>query len=74
MQMNELIFLVEEDPEGGYNAKALGENIFTQADTMQELKEMIIDAIDCHFDEATKKPKIVRLHFVKEEVFALPAA
>ncbi len=71
--MNELIFLVEEDLEGGYNAKALGENIFTQGDTVQELKEMIIDAIDCHFDKAEHKPKIVRLHFVKEEVFAIPA-
>jgi predicted RNase H-like HicB family nuclease len=69
--MNEMIFLVEEDPEGGYNAKALGENIFTQGDTMKELKEMIIDAIDCHFDDASLKPKMVRLHFVKEELFAL---
>ena len=59
--MNELIFLVEEDLGGGYNAKALGENIFTQADTMQELKEMIIDAIDCHFDKQEHKPKLVRL-------------
>jgi predicted RNase H-like HicB family nuclease len=69
--MNEMIFLVEEDPEGGYNARALGENIFTQGDTMKELKEMIIDAIDCHFDDASLKPKMVRLHFVKEELFAL---
>ncbi len=69
--MNEMIFLVEEDPEGGYNAKALGENIFTQGDTMKELKEMIIDAIDCHFDDVSLKPKMVRLHFVKEELFAL---
>jgi predicted RNase H-like HicB family nuclease len=69
--MNEMIFLVEEDPEGGYNAKALGENIITQGDTMKELKEMIIDAIDCHFDDASLKPKMVRLHFVKEELFAL---
>ena len=59
--MNELIFLVEEDLGGGYNAKALGENIFTQADTMQGLKEMIIDAIDCHFDKPEQRPKLVRL-------------
>jgi predicted RNase H-like HicB family nuclease len=68
--MNELIFLVEEDPEGGYNAKALGENIFTQGDTMKELKEMIKDAVECHFDTPEQMPKMIRLHFVKEEVFA----
>jgi predicted RNase H-like HicB family nuclease len=68
--MNELIFLVEEDPEGGYNAKALSENIFTQGDTMKELKEMIKDAVECHFDSPEQMPKMIRLHFVKEEVFA----
>jgi predicted RNase H-like HicB family nuclease len=68
--MNELIFLVEEDPEGGYNAKALGENIFTQGNTMKELKEMIKDAVECHFDSPEQMPKMIRLHFVKEEVFA----
>ena len=68
--MNELIFLVEEDPEGGYNAKALGENIFTQGDTMKELREMIKDAVKCHFDTPEQMPKMIRLHFVKEEVFA----
>jgi predicted RNase H-like HicB family nuclease len=68
--MNELIFLVEEDPEGGYNAKALGENIFTQGDTIKELKEMIKDAVECHFDSPEQMPKMIRLHFVKEEVFA----
>jgi predicted RNase H-like HicB family nuclease len=68
--MNELIFLVEEDPEGGYNAKALGENIFTQGDTLKELKEMIKDAVECHFDSPDQMPKMIRLHFVKEEVFA----
>ncbi len=67
---NELIFLVEEDTESGFVAKALGENIFTQAETIAELKIMIKDAILCHF-ETSKMPKIVRLHFVKEEVFAL---
>jgi predicted RNase H-like HicB family nuclease len=68
--MNELIFLVEEDPEGGYNAKALGENIFTQGDTIKELKEMIKDAVECHFDTPEQMPKMIRLHLVKEEVFA----
>jgi len=67
--MNEIIFLVEEDVEGGYNAKALGESIFTQGETVEELRANIRDAVDCHFDPASK-PKVIRLHFVTEEVLA----
>ena len=63
----EIIFLVEEDPEGGYIAKALGHDIFTEADSLDELKAMVQDAVRCHF-EATEKPLIIRLHFVKDEV------
>lgn len=67
--MNEIIFLVEEAPEGGYTAKALGAAIFTEADDMQSLQEMVRDAVRCHFDE-NERPKLIRLHFVREEVFA----
>jgi hypothetical protein len=68
--MTELIFLVEEAPEGGYTARALGESIFTEADTLDELHEQVRDAVRCHFeDEAV--PKVIRLHFVREEVLAL---
>jgi predicted RNase H-like HicB family nuclease len=68
--MNEIIFLVEEADEGGYVAKGLNESIITQAKTMEELKTMIKDAVKCHF-EPKDLPKMVRLHFVKEEVFAV---
>jgi hypothetical protein len=68
--MSEIIFLVEEADEGGYIAKALGESIFTEADTLPELKEMVKDAVRCHFDDANL-PKVVRLHFVREEVFSV---
>jgi len=68
--MNELIFLVEEAPEGGFTAKALGESIFTEADTMDELKKMIRDAVLCHYEKESS-PKIIRLHFVKEELLPL---
>jgi len=68
--MNEIFFLVEEAPEGGYVAKALGESIFTEADTLEELHANIRDAVRCHFDEG-KAPKMVRLHFVHEEVLAV---
>ena len=66
--MTEIIFIVEESKEGGYEAWALGQSIFTDGETVNELKQNIKDAIECHFDE--NAPKIVRLHYVKEEVFA----
>lgn len=57
---------MEEAPEGGYTARALGEGIFTEAETTKELKEMVKDAVRCHFD-TDSIPDIIRLHFVKEE-------
>jgi hypothetical protein len=67
--MDELIFLVQEAPEGGFTARALGESIFTEADDLDGLREMVRDAVRCHFDEG-KGPRVIRLHFVREEVFA----
>jgi predicted RNase H-like HicB family nuclease len=67
--MNELIFLVEEAPEGGYTARALGHSIFTEGESLEELRANVRDAIQCHFDEG-KAPKVIRLHFVREEVLA----
>ncbi|MDD5688347.1 MAG: 2-oxoisovalerate dehydrogenase [Elusimicrobia bacterium] len=66
----EIIFLVEESNEGGYEAKALDCSIFTQAETIKELKEAIKDAIECHF-EGKSKPHIVRIHMVKDEVMVV---
>ena len=68
--MNEIIFMVQEPPEGGYSAEALGHAVFTVADSLQELNEMVRDAVICHFEEETR-PKIIRLHFVREEVIAV---
>ena len=68
--MNEILFIVEEAPEGGYTAKAVGSAIFTEADTIDELKKMVRDAILCHFEE-DKLPKLARLHFIKEEILTL---
>jgi len=64
---SEIIFSVQQSPEGGYQARALGFSIFTEADTLDELKTMIRDAVSCHF-EATEKPNVIRLHMVKDEV------
>jgi len=65
--MTEIIFLVEEAPEGGYTARALGEAIFTEADDLATLEENVRDAVRCHFDEE-ERPRMVRLHFSREEV------
>jgi predicted RNase H-like HicB family nuclease len=65
--MNELIFLVEEAPEGGFTAKAAGVSIFTEADTLEELRENIREAVDCHFEDG-QAPKLIRLHIVREEI------
>jgi predicted RNase H-like HicB family nuclease len=67
--MNEIIFLVEEASEGGFIARALGASIFTQADDINELHQNLREAVDCHF-EPMEKPKMIRLHFVREEVIA----
>jgi len=67
MGESEIIFTVEESPEGGYEARALGYSIYTQAETLEELKGMIQDAVRCHFNEETK-PRVIRLHVVKDEV------
>ncbi|MGB7556347.1 MAG: polymer-forming cytoskeletal protein [Candidatus Korobacteraceae bacterium] len=62
----EIIFAVEESPQGGYEAHALGHPIFTQAESMDELRDMIRDAVQCHFD-AHMAPAEIRLHFVRNE-------
>ena len=63
----EIIFIVEDSQEGGYEARALGFSIFTQAETMVELRESVKNAERCHFD-AKEIPSIIRLHMVKDEV------
>ncbi len=67
--MDEMIFMVENAPEGGYTARALGASIFTEADNLEALREQVRDAVRCHFEEG-QGPKVIRLHFVHEEVIA----
>lgn len=68
--MKELIFLIEEPAEGGFTAKALGESILTEADTMDDLRKNIKEAVECHFDEH-ERPRLIRLHIVKDELLTL---
>lgn len=71
--MKEIIFEVSEDEvDGGYVAVALGHAIATQGETLSELREMVRDAVNCHFGdgEAGAAPSIIRLHFVRDEVLS----
>ena len=71
--MNEIIFLIEDAPEGGFTARALEVSIFTEADDINDLHDKVRDAVDCHF-EPSSKPKIIRLHFVREKVSSASGA
>ena len=69
--VTEIVFLVEEDPEGGYVATAVGAAIVTQAETIEELREAVYEAVHCHFEEDDPdRPRRIRLRFVREEVIA----
>ncbi len=67
--MTEVVFLVEEAPEGGYVARALGPSIITEADDLPALRDAIREAVRCHFD-GPDTPSAIRLHFVRDEVIA----
>jgi hypothetical protein len=67
--MTEVLFIVEEAPEGGYTARAVGASIFTEADDLEQLRMAVRDAVRCHFEEAGQ-PKAIRLHLVHDEVIA----
>ncbi len=68
--IKEIIFLVEESNEGGFEAKALGYSIYTEGETMNALKEAVKDAVKCHFEES-EAPRIIRLHLVRDEIIAV---
>lgn len=64
--MSEIVFLIQDDPDGGYTASALGHSIFTQADDLDALREMLRDAVRCHFPDEQTRPKVIRLHLVRD--------
>ncbi len=68
--MSEIHFIVEQAPEGGYIARAVGTDIFTEADDLKALHAQLRDAVHCHFDEE-KRPSIIRLHITREEMLAV---
>ena len=70
----ELIFEVREAEEGGYVARALGHAIFTEAETWQELRDNVREATSLHFENSEEAPKLIQLHFVKDELIVVEAA
>ncbi len=67
--MSEIIFEVSEDElDGGYSASALGFGIHTEGETLDELRHNVREAVDCYFDESMDRPRLIRLHYVKDEV------
>ena len=68
--IQEITFVVEESLEGGYVARALGFDIFTEADDLDGLRHQVVDAVRCHFEDEAQRPHLVRLHFVKDEILA----
>lgn len=73
MPSSEVIFEVYDSPEGGYEARALGHSIFTEPETVEQLRKNVLEAVRCHFD-ANQAPSVIRLHFVRDEVLTLEGA
>lgn len=67
--MSEIHFIVEEAPDGGFVARAVGVDIFTEAEDLSALRAQLRDAVRCHFDE-DEKPSVIRLHITREEALA----
>jgi hypothetical protein len=60
----ELIFEIRDAEEGGYDARALGESIFTEADTWDELRGNVLEAVSLHFEDSATRPRLVQMHYV----------
>jgi hypothetical protein len=70
----ELIFEIRDAEEGGFYARALGHGIFTEADSWDELRANVLEAVSLHFEDATMRPRLVQMHYVKDELIPLEAA
>ena len=70
----ELIFEIRDAEEGGFYARALGHAIFTEADTWEALRTNVLEAVSLHFEDAPARPRLVQMHYVKDELIPLEAA
>lgn len=70
----ELIFEIRDAEEGGFYARALGHSVFTEADSWDELRANVLEAVSLHFEDAAARPRLVQMHYVKDELIPLEAA
>jgi predicted RNase H-like HicB family nuclease len=70
----ELIFEVRDAEEGGFCARALGHGIFTEGETWEELRANVLEATSVHFEDSPVHPRLVQLHYVKDELIPVEAA
>lgn len=69
--VSEIIFEVREDEtDGGYTASAVSGGIHTEGETLEELRRNVREAVDCYYDDPAQAPKLIRLHFVRDEILA----
>ena len=69
--MRDLYFEAQEDTaDGGYTASAVGYGIHTQAETLEELRKQILDAVSCYFGDTEEMPTLVHLRVIHEEVLS----
>lgn len=70
----ELIFEVRDAEEGGYWARALGQSVYTQGESWDELRRNVLEAVRLHFDDPRDRPRLVQLHYVRDELLPVEAA
>ena len=70
----ELIFKIRDAEEGGFYARALGHSIFSEAESWEELRANLLEAVSAHFEDAAIRPRLVQMHYVKDELIPLEAA
>ena len=70
----ELIFEIRDAEDGGYTARALGHAIFTEAETWDELRANVVEAVELHFEDGPVHPRMVQLHYVRDELISVEAA
>jgi predicted RNase H-like HicB family nuclease len=69
--MNELVFEVIQEADGGFCAECLTEAVVTEGDTWEELRKNVKEVVRAfYFDEPAKLPESIRLHLVRDEVLA----
>jgi hypothetical protein len=68
--MNELVFEVTQEEDGGFCAECLSENIFTQGDTWEAVRNSVREAVCAYYFDQPAAPKRIRLHLVRDELLA----